>query len=155
MTSPYQNTRKTTEESKLDIENLLHKYGASNTHWVEESKRLALLFTLQAQGKIRVVRVMPRLYSNQGFVNWKQTYRLLYWSLKPRLEAIFMGSSVDHEFMPDIVISVNGQNTTVEAQFSIDQAMGRVSTVKENPKFPALPLNAIVEVDKNGRVIPG
>lgn len=148
LTSPYQNTQKTAQESKIQIENLLHQYGVADFQWFEESKRLALIFVLEARGKRRVVRRVPPLFvTSEGYVRWPQVYRFLYWGLKPRLEAVEAGVDIDDEFLADIVISLqDGHRTTVGAQFSVDKLAGRIIPLEQAPSYMALPENPTIEV---------
>ena len=157
MTTPYQNTKMSVAESKLQIENLLHENGGMSYQWFEVSQRLALIFSLETRGKKRVVRLVPSILVTTGVPLWPATYRLLYWGLRPRLQAIKAGADIDHEFMPDIVVSdreKGGKTTTIGQNFSADMLSGKITPVTQGNNFVALPANALVEVDKNGRIIP-
>ena len=92
---PVQNTKMSVAESKRQIENLLHENGGMSYQWFEDSKRLALIFSLETRGKKRIVRLVPPILitAETHVPLWPATYRLLYWGLKPRLQAIQGGAA--------------------------------------------------------------
>lgn len=149
MNIPYKNTTIPPERSKAEIEKLLKQHGIQDTQWTSYKGETVLrfLWQLQVKGvqkeimfefKPPVIEAKKRVMSRtdqrsiKAIVQLEATaYRLLYWYLKNKLEAVQFGlQSVEKEFLSQAVVALpNGKQTTVGE--SID-------AVLETVRSPAL-----------------
>jgi hypothetical protein len=134
---PYQGTEADPDKTRMQIDKLLRDYGVSGVQWTTDydHNRVGLGFMVETE--IRGVKKQigikieppvfvaqrrtwnPRLgkYERVYAPNWAQSFRLLFWWLKAKLEAVAYGlTSVEQEFLSQVVVKLpSGQQTTVGA----------------------------------------
>jgi hypothetical protein len=135
--APYAGTKVPAEQSRAEIDRLLHSYGVQDFQWTELWSRgvVRLQFAIQVEparegrpARFISVRVTPPAFTakrrtwdeKKGYVlvdapNWAQSMRcLLHW-LKAKLEAVAYGlKSVEDEFLSDLVVRTpDGRESTV------------------------------------------
>ena len=131
-TPPYSGTDVDAETSKAQINKLLDDYGVIGKSWQEYKGEEVLQFIVEAEiqntRKEIGIEVRPpvmmrrrRIY-NKSRTKYKtamardknQEYRLLYWWLKAKLEAVVYGLiSIEREFLSHVIISGELGRTTV------------------------------------------
>jgi len=130
---PYAGTEVDPHKSKVQIENLLRKYGVEGVQWSEiwSQNVVEMKFPLEDEKHRPVlVRLRPPPFSvkrktwnaEKGHYemvdapNWAQSYRLLYNYLKTKLEAVAFGlRDVEEEFLADILVrGPDGREATVK-----------------------------------------
>jgi len=128
-TPPYADTEVRWDRTRQQIEDMIRDYGAVGISWASYRGDDILQFVIEAE--IRGVRKelgiqvnVPKILKTinkkgQGRVhvwNQDQSYRLLYWFIKSKLEAVAYGlTSVEREFMSEILVKLPGGATTVGA----------------------------------------
>ena len=121
---PYSDTKADPTTSEVQISKLLEEYGVSGTQWTKDfsKKTVSLRFVVEAEIKGKrmniAIELIPPLFEARRRTydqisgryekiyapNWAQSFRLLYWYLKTKLEAIAYGlTTVEKEFLSDIV----------------------------------------------------
>lgn len=132
---PYQDTSVDPAKTKAAIDKLFREYGVSGVIWKEnyEKNTVELLFSVETElnGIRRKIglKVSPPLFFNRhktynpktgrtetiNAPNYAQSYRLLFYWLKAKLEAVSYGlSSIEKEFLSQVITTLpNGQQTTI------------------------------------------
>ena len=148
--APYADTEVSPTRSKEQIDSLLREAGADGVswseHWAQNRAQLQFIITNEA-GRKCMIRIEPPAFVarrknwNEGKghydtvekPNWAQAYRLLYYYLKGKLQAIALGLRlVEDEFLPDFVVrDQQGRETTVRELVDHQLASGEIR--------PALP----------------
>lgn len=112
---PYHTTNVSVGKSKGDIDGLLYDYGVENKAWITQDGNETLIFQLTVQvGNVErklafkfqptMIRVNYPKKPNQ--IERETSWRLFYWHLKSKLEAIKYGLvSVEKELMSNIIYS--------------------------------------------------
>jgi len=139
---PYANTKVDPYRSKAEIEKLLESYGVEQTQWNMDLKQgvvqLRFLVEAEIKGVKRQVGIevnpptflatrrtwdaVTGRYMKVQAPNWAQTFRLLHWWLKAKLEAVAYGlSSVEREFLAEVVVKLPGQVQPVTVGHLLDQ----------------------------------
>jgi hypothetical protein len=133
MKIPYEHTTIAPERTKADIEKLLKEHGITDTQWTtyQGQSILCFLWQLTVKGvkkeimfefKPPLIETQKRVWSRQDNRTIKATvqleatsYRLLFWYLKNKLEAVKYGlQSMEKEFLSQAVVSLpDGRKTTV------------------------------------------
>jgi hypothetical protein len=130
--APYADTTVPPEKSREQITKLLRDYGAEAVSWTESftSNVTELRFVLKTPDNRMVqVRIVPPSFSvdrrtwvpekghyeTKPLPNWAQSYRLLYYFLKAKLESIAFGlRDIEEEFLSDILVrGPGGEATTI------------------------------------------
>lgn len=120
---PYQGTQVSVEKSKAAIDTLLEKYNVQDVIWASRrGEFLVLGFVIEKADRgthrhipIRIkLPLLVRHYrdgrSNPDVPQPKATYRLLFYFIKAKLEAVESGlETIEESFMPHIV--VDGKRT--------------------------------------------
>jgi len=126
-TPPYRDTKVSVERTKAQIMELLRSYGVEGIQWTEYRGEEDLKFIVQAEVKgvrrqLMIQVKPPRMFTRRrvrgrGLVtttNRKQAYRLLYYWLKSKLEAVVWGlSTVEQEFLSQVTVALPDGSTTV------------------------------------------
>jgi hypothetical protein len=134
---PYAATEADPDKSRMQIDKLLREYGVSGVQWTTDydHNRVGLAFMVEAEVKgvkkqigIKIEPPIfvaqrrtwnPRLgrYERVYAPNWAQSFRLLYWWLKAKLEAVAYGlASVEQEFLSQVMVKLpSGEMTTMGA----------------------------------------
>lgn len=131
---PYQDTQVDPAKTKEQITKLFREYGVSGVQWTEnyETNDVMLKFMVdtEVQGVHRNIglAIKPPLLFNKhrtynpktgrteviNAPNYAQSYRLLYYWLKAKLEAVSYGlSSIEKEFLSQVIVKIGNQETTV------------------------------------------
>ncbi len=124
---PYLNTQISVESSKAQIGKLLKDYGVEGTQWTtykgEEDLKFIVSADIRGVYKEILIQVKPpqimvrRRVKGQGMVhtrNDKQEYRLLFWWLKSKIEAVVWGlSTIEKEFLSQVTVALPDGQTTV------------------------------------------
>ena len=164
---PYQGTTADAETTRMKINKLLRDYGVSGTQWTEDYKlnKVELSFMVEAeingQKKDIGIKIIPPLFAakrrswnpKRGHneiiysPNYAASYRLLFWYLKSKLEAIAYGlTTVEQEFLSQVVVALpNGQQTTIGKALEESVSKGQLAleakvVERENP---------VIEVDES------
>jgi hypothetical protein len=121
---PYESTEVTPEKSQSQINQLLKEYGVSKYQWTTdyENNQVVLAFELEveigSQKRRLTFKVSPPPFakkrrtwdSMKGYrdvyaANWAQSYRLLYFWLKAKLESVAYGlTTAEQEFLSQMVL---------------------------------------------------
>jgi hypothetical protein len=134
---PYAATEADPDKSRMQIDKLLRDYGVSGVQWTTDydHNRVGLAFMVEAEIKgvkkqigIKIEPPVfvaqrrtwnPRMgkYERVFAPNWAQSFRLLYWWLKAKLEAVAYGlTSVEQEFLSQVMVKLpTGEMTTMGA----------------------------------------
>ena len=137
---PYAATEADPDKSRMQIDKLLRDYGVSGVQWTTDydHNRVGLAFMVEAEIKgvkkqigIKIEPPIfvaqrrtwnPRLgrYERVYAPNWAQSFRLLYWWLKAKLEAVAYGlTSVEQEFLSQVMVKLpSGEMTTMGASLT-------------------------------------
>jgi len=130
---PYANTKIAPEETKAEIEKLLHEHGITDIQWTtyQGETTLKFLYKVTIKGvekevmfafKPPIIHMKKKQYSRQNYRyetitmdNAPVSYRLLFWYLKAKLEAVQFGlETVEKEFMSHILVALpEGKETTL------------------------------------------
>lgn len=154
---PYQDTAVDKGKTKAAIEKLFREYGVSGVQWTEnyQTNEVSLRFMVEAEvGGIRRnlgLEVKPPLLLNKhksynprtgrtetiNAPNYAQSYRLLYYWLKAKLEAVSYGlSSIEKEFLSQVVVKINGRDTTVGDAFATKIIDNQLQAPRSNQAQP-------------------
>jgi hypothetical protein len=130
---PYYNTQISPEQTKANIEKLLREHGIRDTQWTTYHGQTSLKFIWKVTVKgvekeiafgftPSIILIPRRQYSSRlnkyekvQIPHEAMSYRLLWWYLKVKLEAVEYGlESVEKEFMSHILVALpNGRETTI------------------------------------------
>lgn len=134
---PYYSTKVSCGKTKGEIDGLLYDYGVENKAWITQDGNETLIFELSVQvGNVErklAFKFQPTMirvkYPKKGNILERETsWRLFYWHLKSKLEAIKYGLvSVEKELMSNIIYSgqLTDSRTVGDAMSDIIQ-MGRL-----------------------------
>ena len=125
--APYKTTTVPWERTKGQIEKLLNDYGVEGTQWTNYKGHEDLKFIVKTevrgiQREIMIEVKPPQMFirkrvTHQGMVkteNKNQAYRLLYYWIKSKLEAVIWGlSTIENEFLSHVTIALPDGSTTV------------------------------------------
>ena len=132
---PYASTQSDPEVTRGQIDKLLREYGVSGVQWTTryDINQVRLAFTVEADikgvkkqigiqveppafaAKRKTWMVQHGRYEVVWAPNWAQSFRLLYWWLKSKLEAVAYGlTTVEQEFLSQVMVSLpGGEQTTM------------------------------------------
>ena len=132
---PYAGTTADVEKSRGQIDRLLRDYGASGVQWTTDYAKnevvLAFSFETEINGvkKLIGIKVTPPVFAEMHrswspkegrnikvyAPNWAQSFRLLYWWLKTKIEAVSYGmTSIEQEFLSQVMTKLpSGETTTI------------------------------------------
>jgi tRNA nucleotidyltransferase (CCA-adding enzyme) len=153
---PYSSTESDPEKTQMQINKLLRDYGVEGVQWTTRydtnEVRLAFVVETEINGvKKKVgIEVTPPVflairrtwdpkqgkYIKVNAPNWAQSFRLLYWWLKAKLEAVSYGlSTVEKEFLAQVMVQLpTGQKTTVGEALTNSIAKGTLMLGAEPEK---------------------
>lgn len=139
----------------MEINKLLQNYGVSGIQWVNDIQhaRVSLVFTVEVefQGVKRLIgikfepqpfAVKRKTWNPKGYYetvwapNWGQTFRMLYWQLKAKLEAVAYGmTSVEKEFLSQVMTTLpDGRPSTIGEQLQSGALSGQLALVAPPPQ---------------------
>ena len=124
---PYSNTTVPMEKTKAEIEILLKAYGVKGIQWTsignEEDLKFLMEVTVRGVRRELAFQVKPsqvqitKRVPGRGLVKTEdrnQEYRLLYWWIKSKLEAVYWGlSTIEKEFLSQVIVSLPNGPTTM------------------------------------------
>lgn len=124
---PYGDTKVNYTKTKADIERLLNDYGAIGVIWAsyKGDDVLQFLVNTEIQGVKKEIGIevrppnipVKKRLKGRGLVttrNKNQEYRLLFYWIKSKLEAVVWGlSSIEREFLSQVMVSLPDGGTTV------------------------------------------
>lgn len=152
---PYSSTKADPDRTQMEINKLLQSYGVSGMQWTTNFKenKVVLQFGIETdfQGVRRMVgikfepqpfAVKRKTWNPKGYYetvwapNWGQTFRMLYWQLKAKLESVAYGlTSVEKEFLSQVMVSLpTGESTTIGEALQGGALQGQLAL--EAPKAP-------------------
>jgi len=120
---PYYGTKVSVEQSQLDIQKLLKKFGIEKAFWGHDGNTEILTFEIKtSKSQKRVVKMMvPEMLYEQRKgkmprpIKDKQKYRLFYHSLQGILTGTTAGIfNIEDIFLADTVVNFNGQQLTMK-----------------------------------------
>jgi hypothetical protein len=145
---PYGGTSVDPDKSRMQIDKLLRDYGVTGIQWRTdyELNQVGLEFSVEAEisgvRKKLVIRIDPPTFLAKRRTwdpkagrnveifapNWAQSFRLLFYWLKAKLEAIAYGlTSVEKEFLSQVVTLLPGGGTATVGEVAIEaMTKGRV-----------------------------
>ena len=155
---PYSSSEKDPDRTRAEIEKLLRDYGVSGTQWTTlyDKQQVKLSFIVEAelkgQKKQIAIEVNPplflasrRTWNPKGYYekvyapNWAQSFRMLFWWLKAKLEAVAYGlSTVEKEFLSQVVLSLaDGSQRTVGDALteSIEKGVLQLEVRRQEPEI--------------------
>lgn len=159
---PYEHTTIPPERTKGEIEKLLKDHGISDIQWTTYKGDTILRFlwhlTIKGIEKEIMFEFKPPIIDTKKMIQTKYgrtkatvqleatAYRLLYWYLKNKLEAVQFGlQSIEKEFLSQAVVALpNGKETTVGES---------IESVLETVRSPALAYRPECEEEQNHKVI--
>lgn len=151
---PYASSKADPDRTQMEINKLLQSYGISGMQWTTDFKnaKVSLAFTVETEfegvRKLVGIKFEPKAFAvkrktwnQRGYyetvwaANWGQTFRMLYWQLKAKLEAVAYGlTSVEKEFLSQVMVSLpSGETTTIGEALSAGALSGQLALV-EPPK---------------------
>ena len=124
---PYRDTKVPYERTKAQIERLLSDYGVEGIQWTtyRGDEDLKFIVSAEVKGVKRelMIQVKPpqmfvrRRVRGRGLVktqNRNQAYRLLFYWIKSKLEAVVWGlSTIEKEFLSQVTVALPDGSTTV------------------------------------------
>jgi hypothetical protein len=131
---PYSSSKTDPDRTQMEINKLLQQYGVSGIQWTTDFQhnKVSLGFTVETEfdGVKRLVgikfepqpfAVKRKTWNPKGYyetvwaANWGQTFRMLYWQLKAKLEAVSYGlTSVEKEFLSQVMVNLpSGEQSTI------------------------------------------
>jgi hypothetical protein len=148
---PYSGTKISPEQTKGEIEKLLKEHGIQDIQWTTYHGETTLkfiygldfrgvhkeiMFSFTPQNIPKTVRQYnPKIFRTEKIkVNDEPVaYRLLWWYLKAKLEAVSYGlESVEKEFLSHILLSLpNGQQATIG-----EKIFETLTTIEEHLALP-------------------
>ena len=131
--SPYEKTPMSVDQSRAQIDHLLKDHGADavswSTLWSQDKVNLRFIMRSPSSGQLVAFDVTPPTFKTRRKSwdkmkganveveepNWPQSFRMLYYWLKAKLEAVTWGlREIEREFLNEMVVSgPDGQETTV------------------------------------------
>jgi len=112
---PYNTTKVSVKETQIAIANLLKEYGVENKAWITEHGKETLIFQITVQVgnvertlafKFQPVMIRVNYPRKRKKLEEKASWRIFYWYLKSKLEAIKYGLiSIERELMANIIYS--------------------------------------------------
>ena len=163
---PYASTKVAPEQTKAEIEKLLKEHGIKDIQWTMFEGRTTLKFLhhVTVKGVERtigftfqppIIPHMIRQYNSKTFCyekvsinNEPVAYRLLFWYLKSKLEAVEYGlQSMEKEFMAHIMVSLpSGEESTFGEK--LEQALEHSASISEFQALPYEPEKSACEQKK-------
>ena len=154
---PYANTTIAPEQTKAEIEKLLKEHGIRDIQWTsyQGETTLKFLFKVQVRGVEREIMfafkppnidMKKRTYNRSRYCyetvtmdNAPVSYRLLYWYLKTKLEAVQFGlESVEKEFMSHIMVALpDGKGITLGEKLTEVVEMARLPNFTDKKAITA------------------
>ena len=157
--APYEDTKVPVETRTTQIEKLLTDYGAEEITWQKNFRfnqvKLGFRYTADIKGKQTGIGIMiePGTFGKERKTwnaekgsydmvfspNWPQSFALLYYWLKAKLEGISYGmNSVEKEFMSNIMVGLpSGRSTTVGEYVLETIANGRLALEARSDDVPS------------------
>lgn len=112
---PYYSTSVSVGKTKGEIDGLLYDYGVENKAWITQDGTETLIFELTVQVgnmerklafKFQPTMIRVKYKRKPAMLQRETSWRLFYWHIKSKLEAIQYGLvSVEHELMANIITS--------------------------------------------------
>lgn len=137
---PYAGTTADPDKTRGQIDKLLRDYGVSGVQWVTDydHNRVGLAFMVEAEIKgvkkqinikiepplfVSVRRTWnPRIgrYEKVESPNWAQSFRLMYYWLKVKIESVAYGlTPIEQEFLSQVMVKLpSGEQTTMGVALS-------------------------------------
>lgn len=126
---PYANTDVPYEKTKAQIETILKSYGIKGLRWTSlegQDDVLEFIAVADIRGVKKQIGIavspphiyIKKRYTGQGLVNTEninQEYRLLFYWIKSKLEAVMWGlSTIEKEFLSEVTMKLpDGKTTSV------------------------------------------
>lgn len=152
---PYSSSKADPDRTQMEINKLLQAYGVSGIQWINDIQhnKVSLTFTVEVEWenvkRLIGIRFEPqpfavkrRTWNPKGYyetvwaANWGQTFRMLYWQLKAKLEAVAYGmTSVEKEFLSQVMVSLpEGGASTIGEQLQAGALSGRLQLEAPKPQ---------------------
>ena len=167
---PYSDSKADPEKTQGQINTLLREYGVQKVQWTTEYDlgKVELSFMVDAIIHERqttiAIKILPPVFvqtrrtwnSKKGYYekiplpNWAQSFRMLYWWLKAKLEAVAYGlTTVEQEFLSQVVLTdQSGMSVTVGQALTENIATGRLLLESKAEPEKA----RVVDMDTSGAV---
>jgi hypothetical protein len=139
---PYYSTKVSVGRTKGEIDGLLYDHGVENKAWITQDGKETLIFELTVQVgnverklafKFQPTMIRVNYPRKPNTVERETSWRLFYWHLKTKLEAIKYGLvSVERELMSNIIYSgqLTDSRTVGDALTDIIQ-LGRLEHIDQ------------------------
>lgn len=183
---PYLDTEISASQSRIDIENILNEMGIKDTRWthIQGETILEFVWHFEEKGvkksvafklKPPMIQIRGRSKKSTGYQGrvtwsgplvWKRAenaeWRLLWWWLKSKLEAVRFGlESMEQALMSQVMVSLpNGRQTTIGEILSEAIKTDSLAALKALPGtvdiVPVAEQNhkpKIIEIGENGEAI--
>ena len=152
--APYANTTADPEKTESQINKLLKDYGIGKYQWSKDYDHNIVFLTFEIEAEINdvkkkfLVKVTPPAFLKQRMTwnpslghhdkvyapNWAQSYRLLYYWLKVKLESIAYGLvSAEQEFLSQVVVPLKDGRTTTIGELVTDPEVFAKFALEEKP----------------------
>lgn len=163
---PYANTKIAPEQTKAEIETMLKEHGIVDIQWTtyQGDTTLKFLFRVTIRGvekevmfafKPPIISMKKKQYSRQNYRyetittdNAPVSYRLLFWYLKSKLEAVQFGlETVEKEFMSHILVALPGGKET-----TLGESLTKVVEMVKLPQLvnkETIPNAKIIDVEES------
>ena len=151
---PYSSTTVDPERTQAQINKLLRDYGISKYQWTNDFDHNKVLLSMMVEAEIQGVKKEiqitiepptfaakrstwnPRLGKNEVVYapNWAQSYRLLFYWLKAKIEAVAYGlTTIEKEFLSQVMMTLpTGEQKTVGAILEANIVSGRLALEHRN-----------------------
>lgn len=147
---PYANTTISPEQTQADIKKLLEAHEIRDVQWTtyQGNTTLKFLFKIQIKGvqkEIMFAFKPPKIAVKKRYgsslvntINDAVSYRLLFWYLKTKLEAVQFGlETVEQEFMSHIMVALpGGQDSTLGEKLGEITELVRLPVFSEKKALP-------------------
>ena len=168
---PYANTTSDPEKTRGQIDKLLRDYGVSGVQWTTDydHNRVMLAFTVEAEIKgvkkqigIKIEPALfvatrrtwnPRIgrYEKVESPNWAQSFRLMFYWLKAKIEAVAYGlTTVESEFLSQVMTKLpSGETTTIGAALTSTILSGQLALEDKPTREPRIIDAKVIEVKED------
>ena len=156
---PYEDTRVAVEKSQTEIRKMLTGFDVLVCRFTSFPSHALLEFVRESEGQQTPYRVTitPKVKGEPTPTSWgraeRQVWRVAYWWLKSKLEAIEFGLvEFEEEMLPYMLIAAEGERAEPVAKVFFQRLAGRLS-LKDDPfggLQPALPPGSTSQSTQKG-----
>lgn len=156
-TPPYGDTKINWDRTRLQIEDLLRDYGAIGISWAayRGTEYLQFIVEVEVQGfkkeigiqiNVPFITQLKGRWEKQRVYNKNQSYRVLYWFVKSKLEAVAYGlNTIEREFLSQVLVPLPDNTTTTIGNVIEDYLAKDALNALPSPRLE----RKIIEIEPN------